>query len=149
MLSDESLHQLGKLHQICDAQDRTTLAEGALWSGRHNIGPLRRHRAYGLVVDAQHEPRAVPVVPLGDADKLPSAERVKWVRHAHKTRRSDGRACILSVPIRRTAGSSRVDGRGQAVVAGQCRAARHGAGRRSGSVRMRTRRESRGSTSAR
>jgi hypothetical protein len=96
MLSDESLHQLGKFQHVCDAQHRPVLAEGALRIGPHDIRPLRRHRAHGLLVDAQQEPRAIPVVPLGDADKLPSAQRVKWVRHAHKTRRRDGRACILS-----------------------------------------------------
>jgi hypothetical protein len=95
-LSDKSLHQFGKHQQVRDPRDRTTLAKGNLRIGPHGIRPLRRHRAHGLIVDAQHEPRTVTVVPLGNADKLPSAKRVKWVRHAHKTRRRDGRACILS-----------------------------------------------------
>jgi hypothetical protein len=94
-LSEQSFHQLGKHQEVRDSRDCTTLPQGDLRIGSHGIRPLWRHRAHGLVVNAQHEPRAVPVVPLGDAYKLPSAERVKWVRHAHKTRRCDGKACIL------------------------------------------------------
>jgi hypothetical protein len=49
-----------------------------------------------VVVLAQQEPRPVPVVSLADADELPSAERVKWVGHAHKARARVRTACSSS-----------------------------------------------------
>jgi hypothetical protein len=71
------------------------LADGDLRIRRHDVRPLRRHRAHSLLVDAQQEPRAVTVVPLADANELLSAERMERMRHTHKTLRHVGRACIL------------------------------------------------------
>jgi hypothetical protein len=95
-LLHQSLHQLGELYKIRDSDQGTTVADCDLRIGPHFVRPLRRHRADGLLVDLQKQPRAVPVVPLADAEKLTSAERVERMRHAHKTRRRDRRACILS-----------------------------------------------------
>lgn len=95
LLSDESRDEVGKLQKICDANERTALADDDLWVGRDDVRPLPRHRAHAFTVDAQQEPRAVPVVPLADADELSPAERVKRVRHAYKTCRRVGRACNL------------------------------------------------------
>lgn len=96
LLADQPIHQFGKLHKICDPDNRPALADGDLRIGRHVIRPLRRHRAHGLLANLEQEPRAVPVVPLADAYKLLSAERMKWMRHAYKARRCGGRPCILS-----------------------------------------------------
>ena len=96
LLSDEPLHQSGKLQKIRHPEECATLADDDLGIGRDDIRPLPRYRADAIVVDAQQEPRAVPVVPLAYADQLPPAERVERVRHSHKTRRCVGRACILS-----------------------------------------------------
>jgi hypothetical protein len=95
-LLDQSLHQFGQLQKIGDPDDRPSVADDHLRIGRHFVRPLRRHRADGLLVDLQKESRAVAVVPLADADKLPVTERMEWVRHAHKTRHPSRRGCILS-----------------------------------------------------
>jgi len=96
VLPDEPLHQCGKRQQVCDPQDRATIAKGDLRIGPHHIRPMRRHRAHGLVVDPEQEPGAVPIVPLADADELLSRERVEWVRHPYKMRCRGRRACIMS-----------------------------------------------------
>ena len=95
LLSDESRHQLGKLQKICDANEPAALADDDLWVGSDDVRPLPRHRAHAFIIDAQQEPRAVPVVPLADADELLPAEWVERVRHAYKTCRRVGRACNL------------------------------------------------------
>jgi hypothetical protein len=92
----QSLHQFGEFQKIGDPDHRAPLAEDDLGIGRHIIRPLRQYRAHRLFVDPQQEPRTVPVVPLADADKLLSAERMERVRHAYKTHCSGRRACILS-----------------------------------------------------
>lgn len=86
LLLEEMRHQAGKLQEIGYAEQRTTLTDDDLWIGRHDVGPLPRHRADALLVEAQQEPRPVPVVPLAHADEQPSAQRVERVRHAHKAR---------------------------------------------------------------
>lgn len=96
LLVDQAPHQFGKRQKICDPDNRAAFADDDLRIGRHVIRPLRRYRAHGLLVDPQQEPRTIPVVPLADADKLLSGERVEWMRHAYKMRGRGRRACILS-----------------------------------------------------
>ncbi|AGP41272.1 hypothetical protein SCE1572_46350 [Sorangium cellulosum So0157-2] len=93
LLLNEVRHQAGKLQEIGGPEQRATLADDDLWIGRDDIGPLPRHGADVLLVDAQQEPRPVPVVPLAHADELPSAERMERVRHAHKALARGRRAC--------------------------------------------------------
>ena len=93
LLFDEARHQVGEREEISNPEHRAALAKDDLWIGRDDVGPLPRYRAEVLLVDAQQEPRPVPVVPLANADKLPSAERVERVGHAHKTRGRVRRAC--------------------------------------------------------
>ncbi|XXY36390.1 hypothetical protein WMF04_37560 [Sorangium sp. So ce260] len=93
LLLDEVRYQAGKLQEIGYPEQRAALADDDLWIGRDYVGPLPRHRADVLLVDAPQEPRPVPVVPLAHADELPSAERVERVRHAHKARARERRAC--------------------------------------------------------
>jgi hypothetical protein len=90
---DEARHQLGELQEIGNAKHRAPLPDDDLWIGCDDVGPLRRHRAKVLLVEAQKEPPPVPVVPLTDADELPPAEWVKRVGHAHKARARVRRAC--------------------------------------------------------
>ena len=63
--------------EIINTERRATRADDDLRIGCDNVRPLRRHRADVIFVDAQQEPRPVAVVPLADADELPSAERVE------------------------------------------------------------------------
>jgi len=90
---DEARHQIGKLQEIGKPDQRTTFADDDLWVGRDDVGPLPRHRADVILVDAQQQPHPVPVVPLAYADELPSAERVEGVGHPHKARARVRRAC--------------------------------------------------------
>jgi hypothetical protein len=92
-LFDEARHQVGKLQEIGHPEQRATLADDDLWIGCDDVGPLPRHRANLILVNAQQQPRAVPVVALTNADELPSRERVERVRHAHKARARVRRAC--------------------------------------------------------
>lgn len=93
LLFDEARHQAGKLQEIGHSEHPAAPAEDDLWIGCDDVGPLPRHRADAILVDAQQEPRPVPGVPLADADELPSAERVEWVGHAHKARICMRRGC--------------------------------------------------------
>jgi hypothetical protein len=96
LLVDEPRDQVGKLQQISNSERRATLADHDLWIGRNHVGPLPWHRVNVVLVNAQQEPRPVPVVSLADAGELPSAERVKWVGHAYKVRVRVRRACSSS-----------------------------------------------------
>jgi hypothetical protein len=93
LLFDEVRHQVGKLQEIGYAEHPGTLAEDDLGIRRDEVGPLPRHGAHMLLIDAQQKPRPVPVVPLADADELPSAERVERVGHPHKARGRVRRGC--------------------------------------------------------
>ena len=95
LLSDQSRHQVGKLQKICHANERAALADDDLRIRRDGVRPLAWHRAHPLGIDPQQEPRAVPVVPLADANELSSAERVERMGYAYKTRCCVRRACIL------------------------------------------------------
>ena len=90
---DEPRYQVSKLQQISDSEQRATLTDDDRWIGCNHVGPLPWHRVHVVFVHAQQEPRPVPVVSLADADELPSAERVKWVSHAHKARARVWRGC--------------------------------------------------------
>lgn len=94
--SDEARHQVRELHQIGRAKQRARPAEDDLRIGRDDVSPPRWHRADVIVVDTKKQPRAVAVVPLADADELPSAERVKGMRDAHKARPQIRRASSSS-----------------------------------------------------
>jgi len=93
LLLDEARDQVGELQEISNSEQRAPLADDGFWIGCDHVGPLTRHRADLIVIDAQEEPRPVPVVPFADADELPSAERVEGVGHAHKARARVRRAC--------------------------------------------------------
>ena len=94
--SHQPLYEFGELQQIRHSQERTPASDDDLGIGRDNVGPLPRHRANDIFVHAEQEPRAVPIVSFADAHELPPAQRVERVRHPHKTRCCDRRACILS-----------------------------------------------------
>ncbi|XXT21518.1 hypothetical protein WME94_08135 [Sorangium sp. So ce429] len=53
LLLDEVRHQAGKLQEIGYPEQRATLADDDLGIGRDDIGPLPRHGADVLLVDAQ------------------------------------------------------------------------------------------------
>lgn len=94
-LPNEARHQLGKLQKIGDSQECAAFADHDRRIRRHDVRPVPWHRAHSIGAHAEQEPRAVPIVPLTDAHELLSAQRVKRVRDANKTRRCVGRACIL------------------------------------------------------
>jgi hypothetical protein len=60
----------------------------------NHVGPLRRNRANGAVVDAQQNSLAGPVIALTDADELPATEWVKRMGYADKLRQTGGNVCI-------------------------------------------------------
>jgi len=49
----KTAHQIGKLQQVRNAQQRAFFAENYFRVGRHDIRPLPRHGADGIVVYAQ------------------------------------------------------------------------------------------------
>jgi hypothetical protein len=67
-----------------------------LWIWVYKIGPLRRNRPYGGVINLQQEAFAVPVVSFADTGKLPPEQWVEWMRHPDKLPRRIRRVCILS-----------------------------------------------------
>ena len=85
-LFDQAGHQVGELQQIGHAIQRAPPAKDKLGVSRHDVGPLRWHRADVVAVDTEQQPRPVAIVPLADAGELQSAERVKRVGDAHKAR---------------------------------------------------------------
>jgi hypothetical protein len=93
LLVNEPRHEVGEPQQITDPKQRATLAEDDLRIECDDVGPLPRDRANVIRVDAQQEPRPVPVVPLAYADELSSAQRVEGMGHAHKGRARVRRAC--------------------------------------------------------
>ena len=95
-LFDASRHQVRERQEIGDANQRAAPAQDDLGIRGDEVGPLARHRADAIPLDAQQQPRAVPVVALADARELPSAERVEGVRHEHKARAHLRRACSSS-----------------------------------------------------
>ncbi len=90
---DQPRYQVGEFDEIGNPTQRAASPKDKLWIRRHQVGPLLRHRANLIFVDAQQEPGPVPVVPLADARELPSAERVERVGHAHKARLRIRNAC--------------------------------------------------------
>ena len=84
-----------ELHQVCDAEERTFLAEHNLRIKDNKVCPLPWNGANSLIVDLQQEPHAVSVVPLAHTDELLPAEWMERVRYPHKALRSDRRVCIL------------------------------------------------------
>src|ERR1035437_5444364 len=60
--SAELFHQPRKLQQIRHAEKRPMLADDDLRGGSDQIGPLRRNRADGCIIDAQQEPPSRAVV---------------------------------------------------------------------------------------
>jgi len=84
--SAQLIYQPCEFQQIRHAEERTPLADDTLRIRRDEIRPLRWNRADSRLIDAQQEPSAIPVVPLAHARKLLAAERMEWVRDAHKTR---------------------------------------------------------------
>jgi hypothetical protein len=93
--STQPLDQPHEFQQIYYAKERSLRADDALRVRRHKIRPLRGNRADGRLIDLQQKSSARPVVPLAHARELLAAERMEWVRDAHKTRRCACNTCIL------------------------------------------------------
>jgi hypothetical protein len=89
------LDQPGEFQQIRHAEERTLRAEDELRIRHRAIRPLRGNSTHGRLIDLQQEPSAIPGVPLAYARELLAAERMEWMRDAHKTRRCACNTCIL------------------------------------------------------
>jgi len=89
------LDQPGEFQQIRHAKERPLRADDNLRIRRYQIRPLRWNSANGRLIDLQQKSSARPVVPLAHARELLAAERMEWVRDAHKTRRCACNTCIL------------------------------------------------------
>ena len=78
-------HKAGEFQQIAHAEQRPLSAHDDFGIGRYNIRPLRRNRANRPIIEFEQQPHPKAVVSLAYASQLPSAERMKRMRHAHKT----------------------------------------------------------------
>ena len=83
----ELIYQAFELQHLRHAKERTILAHDDLRIGGNEIRPLRRNRANGDIIDPEQETSSVTVVSLAYASELPAAERMEWMRDAHKTHR--------------------------------------------------------------
>jgi hypothetical protein len=82
----QTLDQSSELHEIRYAEERALLAYDDLGIGDNEIGPLRGHRAHGLVIDLEQKTPSKAVNPLAHAGELPPAEGVERVSDPHKAR---------------------------------------------------------------
>lgn len=92
----QARHQLGELDEIGKPAQCAAIPDDDLWIRCNHVRPLLRHRANLLPGDAQEKPCPIPVVPLANTHELASAERVEWVRYAHKARVRVRSACSSS-----------------------------------------------------
>lgn len=63
---------------------------------RHHVGPLRRHGADNVIVDAQQQSLAEAVPAFADAHERAARERMEGMGYADKLRRGSGKVCIPS-----------------------------------------------------
>jgi len=89
----ELIYQAFEFQQIRHAEERTILAYDDLRIGSNELRPLRRNRADRDIIDSEQETSSVTVVSLAHASDLPAAERMEWMRDAHKTHRWDRSSC--------------------------------------------------------
>jgi hypothetical protein len=85
-LAGKLLDKACELQQVHDAKERPSPPHDHVGIRRDDIGPLRRNRPNGRIVDPQQEPLAVAVVPCADVLESLSAERMEGVGYAHKVR---------------------------------------------------------------
>ncbi|MGC2517571.1 MAG: hypothetical protein WA373_00475 [Burkholderiales bacterium] len=91
----ELICQAFEFQQIRHTEKRTILAYDDLRIGSNEIRPLRRNRADRGIIDPDQEASSVTVVSLANASDLPPAERMEWMRDAHKTHPWDRSTCTL------------------------------------------------------
>jgi hypothetical protein len=88
------LDKTGQPYKVDYSKKRSPSPHDDLGIRGRNVGPLRRNRANPVVVDAQQEPLAGPVMAFADADELPLGEGMEGMGHADKLRRSAGTVCF-------------------------------------------------------
>ena len=93
-LRGEAFYKLGEINQVCDPKRRAPLPHDDFGIRGDHVGPLRRNRTNGAVVDAQQKSLAGPVKALTDADELPAAERMEGMGYSNKLHRSGRKVCI-------------------------------------------------------
>jgi hypothetical protein len=82
---------------------------GDLWIRSNDIRPLWWDRANDGIIDTEQEALSIAVVALAYARELSATERMKRMRHSHKTRGCDRITCISNAG---TSGFPRVDSDG-------------------------------------
>ena len=92
----EPVYQASEFQQVHHAEWRTVSTHGDLRINSDDVSPLRRNGANGFIIDLQQQGDSIAVVPLAYAGQLPSAERMKRMRDAHKARGCDRSICILN-----------------------------------------------------
>jgi hypothetical protein len=92
----QARHQAGERQQVLDEKQGAASPHGNVKGRRHHVGPLRRHGADNVIVDAQQQSLAGSIVTLADAYKKPAGERVEGVGYADKLGRGSGKVCIPS-----------------------------------------------------
>jgi hypothetical protein len=93
-LRGEAFHKLGEINQVRDPKRRAPLPHDDFGIRGDYVGPLRRNRTNGAVVDAQQKSLAGPVIALTDADELLAAERMEGMGYPDKLHRSGRKVCI-------------------------------------------------------
>src|ERR1700677_4987904 len=83
-LQGEAFHKLGEINQVRDPKRRAPLPHDDFGIRSDHVGPLRRNRTNGAVVDAQQKSLAGSVIALTDADELPAAERMEGMGYPDK-----------------------------------------------------------------
>ena len=91
----ELIYQPRQFQQICHAEERTIPAYDDLRVRSNEIGPLRRNRVDGCIIDSQQETSPIAVVSLAHASEFSAAERMERMRDPHKTYRCVWSTCTL------------------------------------------------------
>jgi len=91
----ELVYQPRQFQQISHPEERTMPAKDDLRVRSNDIGPLRRNRANGGLIDSQQETSPVAVVSLAQTGEFLAAERMERMRNPHKTHRCVGSTCTL------------------------------------------------------
>jgi hypothetical protein len=89
-------HQAGQLHHVDRTHERSSTAHDYFWIRVPKIGPLRRNRPYGCVVNLQQQALAISIVSFADAGDPSPEQRMKRMRDLHKLQRCIRKVCILS-----------------------------------------------------
>lgn len=91
LLPGQARHQAGERQQVLDEKQGAALPHGDVKSRCHHVGPLRRHGADNVIVDAQQQSLAEAVPAFADALERAAGERMEGMGYPDKLRRGSGK----------------------------------------------------------